>query len=63
MADSRPHYEGRAMLAKLLANGIPCTYLQLNALSYAMQVGALRHRWFKGASCFSLERLLTRQVA
>ena len=43
VADSRPHYEGRAMLAKLLANGIPCTYLQLNALSYAMQVGALRH--------------------
>ena len=43
VADSRPHYEGRAMLAKLLANGIPCTYLQLNALSYAMQVGAVRH--------------------
>ena len=49
VADSRPHYEGRAMLAKLLASGIPCTYLQLNALSYAMQVSAVRHGGFKGA--------------
>ena len=38
VADSRPHFEGRAMLAKLLAHGIPCTYLQLNALCYSMQV-------------------------
>ena len=37
VADSRPHYEGRAMLSKLLAQGIPCTYLQLNALCYSMQ--------------------------
>ena len=38
VVDSRPHYEGKAMLAKLLAHGIPCTYLHLNALCYSMQV-------------------------
>lgn len=42
VADSRPHYEGRAMLSKLLAHGIPCTYLQLNALCYSMQASSVR---------------------
>ena len=43
VVDSRPHYEGKAMLAKLLANGISCTYLHLSALCYTMQVSSLLH--------------------
>ncbi len=37
VVDSRPHYEGRVMLSKLLSCGIPCTYLHLHALCFTMQ--------------------------
>jgi translation initiation factor eIF-2B subunit delta len=35
--DSRPELEGRATLARLLAAGIPCTYVGLNAASYIIR--------------------------
>eukprot|EP00798_Chlamydomonas_sp_ICE-L_P031984 gene31984-33910_t len=35
--DSRPELEGRHMLSKLLAAGIPCSYSFINALSYSIQ--------------------------
>lgn len=35
--DSRPELEGRATLARLLAAGIPCTYVHLNAASYIIR--------------------------
>ncbi|KXZ44027.1 hypothetical protein GPECTOR_75g751 [Gonium pectorale] len=35
--DSRPEMEGRATLARLLAAGIPCTYVHLNAASYIIR--------------------------
>lgn len=38
VADSRPNYEGKALLTKLLDSGIPCTYIHLNALCFIMQV-------------------------
>jgi len=36
VVDSRPELEGRGLLAKLTQAGIPCTYVFVNALSYAM---------------------------
>ncbi|KAG2430459.1 hypothetical protein HXX76_009982 [Chlamydomonas incerta] len=35
--DSRPEAEGRATLGRLLAAGIPCTYVDLNAASYIIR--------------------------
>ncbi|GIL45451.1 hypothetical protein Vafri_2690 [Volvox africanus] len=35
--DSRPELEGRSTLARLLAAGIPCTYVHLNAGSYIIR--------------------------
>ncbi|GIL72236.1 hypothetical protein Vretifemale_2614 [Volvox reticuliferus] len=35
--DSRPELEGRATLARLMAAGIPCTYVHLNAASYIIR--------------------------
>ncbi|GFR40016.1 hypothetical protein Agub_g551 [Astrephomene gubernaculifera] len=35
--DSRPELEGRSTLARLLAAGIPCTYVHLNAASYIIR--------------------------
>lgn len=35
--DCRPEYEGRITLQKLLAAGIPCTYVHLNAASYIIK--------------------------
>jgi len=35
--DARPELEGQKMLKKLLAAGVPCDYVQLNALSYAIR--------------------------
>lgn len=37
VADSRPEFEGRATLHKLLSAGIPCTYVHLNASSYIIK--------------------------
>jgi len=37
VVDCRPELEGRLMLQKLLQAGIACTYVQLNALSYAIR--------------------------
>ncbi|KAG2483997.1 hypothetical protein HYH03_017164 [Edaphochlamys debaryana] len=37
VADSRPETEGRATLARLMAAGIPCTYIHMNALSYIIR--------------------------
>ncbi|MEW5304369.1 MAG: hypothetical protein WDW36_006982 [Sanguina aurantia] len=37
VVDSRPELEGRHMLERLLAAGIPCTYVYVNALSYIMR--------------------------
>ena len=34
--DSRPQLEGRALLRRLLSQGIACTYVLLNAASYIM---------------------------
>jgi translation initiation factor eIF-2B subunit delta len=36
VADSRPHLEGRQTVRRLVAAGIPCTYVYLNALSHVM---------------------------
>lgn len=35
--DSRPELEGRNMLRRLLAAGIPCSYIFLSGLSYIMR--------------------------
>ena len=34
--DSRPQLEGRALLRRLLAHGIACSYVLLNAASFIM---------------------------
>jgi translation initiation factor eIF-2B subunit delta len=36
VADSRPKLEGKAAVNKLLAAGIPCTYILINALPIVM---------------------------
>ena len=59
VADSRPHYEGRAMLSKLLAHGIPCTYLQLNALCYSMQARSESLRYMPDGIYFSIQYALS----
>ena len=41
VGDARPALEGRRFLSRLLAAGIPCTYVLLNALSYILSVRAL----------------------
>ena len=38
VADAGPHFEGRRMLQELSEEGIPCTYLHINAVPYAMKV-------------------------
>lgn len=38
VVDSRPHYEGRNVLAALSSSGIPCVYLQLNSICLIMKV-------------------------
>ena len=35
--DGRPHFEGETMCRRLLAAGVVCTYVHLNAISYAMK--------------------------
>ncbi|GJP31376.1 hypothetical protein CLOM_g12016 [Closterium sp. NIES-68] len=37
VVDSRPHLEGKEMVRRLLAGGISCLYLRLNAASYIMK--------------------------
>ena len=37
VADSRPKLEGRTLLRRLVASGVQCTYILLNALSYVMK--------------------------
>ena len=37
VVDSRPLWEGKQLLQKLLEANIPCGYIQLNALTYVMQ--------------------------
>ena len=38
VVDSRPLMEGRHLLRTLAANGVTCTYVLINSLSYIMQV-------------------------
>ena len=38
VVDSRPHWEGRELLRKLLQHGISASYCLLNTLAYAIQV-------------------------
>lgn len=37
VVDSRPKLEGQAMLKQLMAHGIPCSYIFINAVSYVMK--------------------------
>jgi len=37
VVDSRPRYEGRALLKRLLQHGIECSYVLVNAVSYVMK--------------------------
>jgi translation initiation factor eIF-2B subunit delta len=36
VADSRPLFEGKALVRELVKEGLSCTYILINALSYAM---------------------------
>ena len=36
MVDSRPRLEGQALLRRLVAKGLSCTYTHINAVSYIM---------------------------
>ncbi|KAF9595313.1 hypothetical protein IFM89_038465 [Coptis chinensis] len=47
VVDSRPKLEGQALLRRLLANGLDCTYTHINAISYIMHEVT---RVFLGAS-------------
>ncbi|KAF9626084.1 hypothetical protein IFM89_030752 [Coptis chinensis] len=47
VVDSRPKLEGRALLRRLLAKGLSCTYTHINAISYIMHEVT---RVFLGAS-------------
>ena len=38
IVDSRPGVEGRQLAATLSAEGVPCTYVLLTAISYIMRV-------------------------
>ncbi|RHY03003.1 hypothetical protein DYB25_006935, partial [Aphanomyces astaci] len=37
VVDSRPHFEGKKLIRALAEHGLPCTYIQINALSYVMK--------------------------
>jgi len=37
IVDSRPRFEGKTLLTRLLQYGIRCTYVMLNAVSYIMK--------------------------
>ncbi|RHY31633.1 hypothetical protein DYB32_003307, partial [Aphanomyces invadans] len=37
VVDSRPHFEGKKLVRALAEHGVPCAYLQINALSYVMK--------------------------
>merc|ERR1719453_490659 len=37
VVDSRPKFDGRALLARLVAHGIDCGYVMLTALSYVLK--------------------------
>ncbi|KAL0911059.1 hypothetical protein M5K25_019165 [Dendrobium thyrsiflorum] len=47
VVDSRPKFEGKALLRKLVMKGLSCTYTHLNAISYVMHEVT---RVFLGAS-------------
>ncbi|XP_020521878.1 translation initiation factor eIF-2B subunit delta isoform X2 [Amborella trichopoda] len=47
VVDSRPKLEGQALLRRLLAKGLSCTYIHINAISYIMHEVT---RVFLGAS-------------
>lgn len=47
VVDSRPKHEGQALLRRLLAKGLSCTYTHINAVSYIMHEVT---RVFLGAS-------------
>uniref|UniRef100_A0A0E0MPN1 Translation initiation factor eIF2B subunit delta n=1 Tax=Oryza punctata TaxID=4537 RepID=A0A0E0MPN1_ORYPU len=47
VVDSRPNNEGQALLRRLVAKGISCTYMHINAISYIMHEVT---RVFLGAS-------------
>lgn len=37
IVDANPKFEGKTLLARLLAHGIPCTYVLLTAISYVIR--------------------------
>ena len=45
VVDSRPKMEGRHMLKALVGNGVKCSYVLINAVSYIMkEVGGICHK-------------------